>query len=135
MQAVASAITSASLVVGGNTLTAFVRKLPIRQEDIDPVAMVVVCPGRPEVFKRLAFGGHYTVEVGVAVAVITPNNGSEGLPDGVLSARQAIAAILEAEAPANGLKVTVDFDPPFDFGAISMDYDMSVLEGRFLLYY
>jgi len=108
--------------------------LPVKQE-LDPATQIIVCPGKDEEYKRLAFGGYYTVTYFINVVILGPNNAQEltNLSQW-LYWRQQIQDAISNMVVGKRLKQKVTYDPPIAREQIAESYDYVSLSAAFTIW-
>jgi len=131
---IVSSLSALNLNLSGNPVPISVRKLPLKQETIDPPTQVIVCPGdTPEEFRRASYNNHFFYSPQVQVVIITPNDAQEYTNlNTYLQWREQIAGALVAIS--GPLALSVEYDVPLDREQVADNYDYISLNARATLF-
>ena len=131
-------ITGLGLLYNGNPLPINLRKLPAREETLDELPLICVCPhDRPERFRQLSFEDDCGVEKQYFIQVALILAGGRDLSTNievVTNYRQRVSrafsrAPLVGGGPGAALvwDMQPEFETVFDRGAIADNYDYDLL--------
>ena len=129
---IANAITNLGLVLGSTTVPVNIRKLPKREENLDPATQVLVVPSeKPEDVKQWAYPNQVNTIYTCEIVVVTPNDGDQ--TSNLLTYfawRSAIRLLFQGPPLANVIGcwyTKIVPGKPLDREKIAQNYDYLVL--------
>lgn len=128
LSAIEASINGLSLAIGGQTVTVNIRKLPKREEGLDPATQILVVPSEtPERVEQFAYPNQVNVAYSCQIVVINPNDGDQitNLPT-YLDWRQSIRELFQGPplTTVSGCWMTkIVPGRPLDREKINLNYD------------